>query len=265
MTVSSYLNNLADRLIIRNLEKDSIKKSFDTLESRLKSYFGGDIGFVRKFGSYHRETILPRDYDFNSDVDVMVKFTDKSYKPQTYLNKLRKFAEYWYSRSEIYQSSPTIVLELNHIKFELVPCLEAEWYEDGNYKIPSKASDYQEWLLTSPFDFYDELIRVNKIFDYKIKPLIRIMKRWNVNTKYSKIYDSFSLEKKIVSHGFSYSNSSLKDYFFDFVTNMNKFDLSYQYQRDEVEKLIDKVREIKRDENEYPNWAENELRKFFDN
>ena len=264
MTVSSYLNDLAEKLIIRDSEKDSISRSFHALESRLSNYFGNDIGFVRKFGSYHRETILPRDYDFNSDVDVLVEFKDKSYKPQTYLSKLKRFAEYWYSRSEIYQSSPTIVLELNHIKFELVPCLEAEWYEGGNYKIPSKASDYQEWLLTSPSEFNDELIRKNKAFDYKIKPLIRILKRWNVNTRYSKIYDSFKLEEKIVNHSFSYLNSSLKDYFFDFVINMNRLDLQYQYQREEVEKFVNKIKEIQRDEKEYPNWAESELRKFFD-
>ncbi|MBN6067726.1 nucleotidyltransferase [Aggregatibacter actinomycetemcomitans] len=263
MTVSSYLNELANQLIIRDSEKDSIRRSFSTLESRLNNYFNGDIEFVRKFGSYHRETILPRNYDINSDVDVLVKFTDKSYKPQTYLNKLKQFAEYWYSRSEIYQSSPTIVLELNHIKFELVPCLDAEWYESGNYKIPSKASDYQEWLLTSPFEFNDELTRRNKTFNYKIKLLIRVLKRWNVNTRYSKIYDSFKLEEKIVNHGFSYLNSSLKDYFFDFVTNMNGFDLP-SYKREEVEKLINKVKEIQRNEDNYPIWAENELRKIFD-
>lgn len=263
MTVSSYLKDLSERLIIRNSEKDSIRRSFSALESRLSNYFGSDIGFVRKFGSYHRETILPRNYDFNSDVDVLVEFKDKSYKPQTYLSKLKRFAEYRYSRSEIYQSSPTIVLELNHIKFELVPCLEAEWYEGGNYKIPSKSSDYQEWLLTSPFEFNDELIRKNKVFDYKIKPLIRILKRWNVNTGYSKIYDSFKLEEKIVNHCFSCLDSSLKDYFFDFVMSMNGFDLP-DYKREEVKKLVNKIQEIRRDEHKYPIWAENELRKFFD-
>ncbi|KYK76571.1 hypothetical protein SC936_07460 [Aggregatibacter actinomycetemcomitans serotype e str. SC936] len=263
MTVSSYLNDLADQLIIRDSEKDSIRRSFSTLDYRLNNYFKDDIEFVRKFGSYHRETILPRDYDISSDVDVLVKFTDKSYKPQTYLNKLKQFAEHWYSHSEIYQSSPTIVLELNHIKFELVPCLDAEWYESGNYKIPSKASDYQEWLLTSPFEFNDALTRKNKIFNYKIKPLIRVLKRWNVSTRYSKIYDSFKLEEKIVNHGFSYLNSCLKDYFFDFVTNMNGFDLP-DYKREEVEKLVNMVKEIQRDEDNYPIWAENELRKIFD-
>jgi len=264
MTVSSYLNSLAGNLIIRDSEKESIRRSFNTLESRLKSYFGSEISFVLKFGSYHRETILPRQYDYNSDVDVLIKFSDQSYQTQTYLNKLRRFAEYKYSTSEISQSNPTIILKLNHIKFELVPCIDAEWYQSESYKIPSKASDYQQWLLASPFDFNNSLVARNRLFDYKIKPLIRVLKRWNVNTRYSKIYDSFILENKIVDFNFSYQNSSIKDYFYEFVTNMNYYDLSYQYQKDEAKKLINKVREIQKDEYLYPNLAESGLRKFFE-
>lgn len=262
MSVGSYLDNLAKDLIIRDDEKASIKKSFDTLKWRLESYFGSDIGFVKKFGSYHRETILPRKHDFNSDVDVMILFKNKSYQPQTYLNKLKLFAEYWYSRSEIYQSNPTIVLELNHIKFELVPCIEAEYYESGNYKIPSKASDYSKWLLTSPFEFNDSLTTKNIAHNYKIKPLVRVMKKWNTKQR---VYSSFELEKKIVNcYSFSWNNSNLKEYLYDFVGSLSYFDLPYQYQKDRVKNLIDKISEIKRDEYQYPTLSEIAIKEIFE-
>lgn len=264
MTVSSYLNNLAENLVIRGSERESISKSFNTLEARLKSYFGDGITFVLKFGSYHRDTILPRQYDYHSDVDVLIKFSDQSYQPQTYLNKLRRFAEYKYSTSEISQSNPTIILKLNHIKFELVPCIDADWYQPDNYKIPSKASDYEQWILTSPFDFNSKLVNVNGLNNYKIKPLVRILKRWNVNTRFPKIYDSFVLEKKIVNFNYGFYNSTLKDYFYDFVTNMNCYDLQYKYQVDEAKKFIDKIKEIREDEILYPALSERELRKFFE-
>jgi hypothetical protein len=64
-------------------------------------------------------------------------------KPQTYLNRLRRFAELKYSTSEVFQSSPTIVLSLNHISFELVPAI----YNYG-YQIPSPASSWEEWMST---------------------------------------------------------------------------------------------------------------------
>lgn len=70
-------------------------------------------------------------------------------------------------------------------------------------------------------------------------------------------------KKKIVNHCFSYTNSSLKDYFFDFVMSMNGFDLP-DYKREKVKKLVNKIQEIRRNEHKYPIWAENELRKFFD-
>ena len=39
MTVNSYLNDLARRLIVRDSEKDCIRRSFIVLESRLSNYF----------------------------------------------------------------------------------------------------------------------------------------------------------------------------------------------------------------------------------
>ena len=76
------------------------------------------------FGSYIRGTILPRKADASSDIDIMVMFLNPNgYKPQTFLNRLKNFAEHYYSTSEIYQSNPTVVLELNHMRlWEKAPC-----------------------------------------------------------------------------------------------------------------------------------------------
>lgn len=266
MSVNSYLTNLATNLIIRDSEKESIKISNSTLETRLKSYFGNEIGFVSIFGSYQRNTILPREYDIYSDIDVMVLFGDTSFKPQTYLNKLRRFAESRYRTSEIYQSSPTIVLKLNHIKFELVPSLFAEYYASDKYKIPSKANSYEDWLYTSPFEFSDTVTAKNKEHGNYIKPLIRIMKRWNrIN---SGVYESFELEQMIINNGF-YSclfdiNANLWSYFYNFVSSLNTSSLAYQYQKDAVSKLKNKVNEVKNHETSYPSIAENIISSIFD-
>ena len=76
---------------------------------------------------------------------VVFDTSDGQKKPQTYLDRLKKFAETKYSTSEIFQSSPTIVLSLNHIKFELVPAI----YNYG-YQIPSPASSWVDWVSTDP-------------------------------------------------------------------------------------------------------------------
>lgn len=138
MSVNSYLTDLASALVLSSTEKDHISTSVETIKTRLSLYFSTEVEEKKVFGSYVRGTILPRKADDKSDVDIMVVFKNPDgYKPQTFLNRLLKFAEKYYSSSEIYQSSPTIVLELNHIKFELTPA----YVQYGMYYIPNGQSN----------------------------------------------------------------------------------------------------------------------------
>lgn len=190
MSVNSYLNNLASSLVLSESEKSNISTSVNTIKTRLGWYFSSDVVEKNIFGSYVRGTILPRKVDEKSDVDIMVVFSNPyRYKPQTFLNKLKAFAEKYYSSSEIYQSSPTVVLELHHIKFELTPAYQ----EYGMYYIPNGPSN---WMYTDPDGFYDTLTKCNVNNSYKIKPVVRLLKHWNIQKNYRDIA-SFSMEKKI--------------------------------------------------------------------
>ena len=94
MSINTYLSETASNLVLSVKEKDGITTSINTLESRLNSYFGSDIEEKFKFGSYTRVTILPRKVDENSDVDYMIVFENSNgYKPQTFLDRLKRFAE----------------------------------------------------------------------------------------------------------------------------------------------------------------------------
>lgn len=210
--LNSYLANIASKLIIRDSEKEKIKASADSIKQKISWYFGNDVSKVIVFGSYSRNTILPRKVDEKSDIDIMIVFSDKSYKPQTYLNKLRNFVNYYYHSSDIKQSKPTIVLSLEHIRFELVPAITDYTYLEY-YKIPSKASDYLDWIETKPNDFNDDLVKINNARYSLIKPLIRVMKYWNAKNGY--IFESYFLEKEIVRiHQISYFNYNLKGLLF---------------------------------------------------
>ena len=159
MSVLRHLNSLSTQLVLSENEKTSISNSLVTLSTRLSSYFGSNITNHFKFGSYPRVTILPRKADSKSDVDYMIIFSTSDGKktPQAYLDRLRKFAETKYSTSEIYQSSPTIVLSLNHIRFELVPAI----YDFG-YQIPSPASSWSKWIYTDPSKADQDILDKNK-------------------------------------------------------------------------------------------------------
>ncbi len=215
MSVNPHLKSLASTLVLSEAEKSSITTSINTLSSRLTLYFSNTVTNHFQFGSSTRGTILPRKADSHSDIDYMVVFntSDGQKKPQTYLDRLRRFVEARYSTSEICQSHPTIVLSLNHINFELVPAI----YNYG-YHIPSPASSWLEWTSTDPSGTNELLQNENKDNNYQIKPLVRLIKYWNTRNGYP--FTSFYLEQDIVSRSF-WGCSTLKDYFYEFWSGFN--------------------------------------------
>jgi hypothetical protein len=243
MSVLSYLENLASLLNIAEHESINITRSINTLYTRLGNYFiNGDLKEQFRFGSSIRKTMLPRNADPNSDVDYMVVFDNAiSYKPQTFISRLKRFAEFYYSSSEIYQSSPTVVLVLGHIKFDLVP-----GYRNWNsLYIPAPRTSYTDWIVTDPLSFNTTIEQANKNANFLLKPMIRLLKYWNANNGY--IYESYSLEQKMANINFYFCNN-LKDYLFRAVDGFNTMDLP-GYKRQKVaraKQIVENVREYER-------------------
>lgn len=236
MSVNSYLTNLASTAIIRDDEKTSIQRSIVTLQLRVGAYFGGQAAEEFVFGSYSRGTILPRHMDMDSDVDYMIVFADGGLRPQSYLDRLRRFAEHYYSQSEIVQSSPTIVLSLNHIRFELVPALKG-WF--GNYQIPAKASDWGDWIDTNPNNFNTKLVNANQSHGNLIKPVVRLLKYWNATAGYP--YESYALEQKVATHSYGWLGLSparqIGNYFSSFIDGLYLDIFAPRWKRDVHERL----------------------------
>ncbi len=262
MTVNSHLTALSNFAIVRDRERDCIQRSLATLQDRLNRHFGTNISNQFVFGSYSRNTILPRSMDTNSDVDYMIVLTDSSARPQTYLNRLRRFVEAYYSRSEIFQSNPTIVLSLNHIKFELVPAIN-DWF--SGLKIPAKTSAYEDWISTDPTGFNQQLTSANQAHRNLIKPLIRIMKYWNARNRYP--FDSYELEQDIVQHDFGlfglFMPKQLKDYFYDYAGQVNVGWSAPQWKKDAVVRLRRVIEEAKQLEGDgYLETAEKRIKQL---
>lgn len=159
-----------------------------------------------------RGTNLPRILDDLSDVDYMVVFGDKDKTPQTYLDRLRGFVETHFPRSMIRQENPTIVLELDHIKFDLVPAVNSWW---SGLIIPGKEG---AWQSTDPDGFNKALVARHAECDQMLRPAIRLIKCWNARNGYP--FESFGLEKWIVERNY-WTCESLRDYVFAI---FNKFD-----------------------------------------
>ncbi|SFO14060.1 SMODS domain-containing nucleotidyltransferase [Nitrosospira briensis] len=253
MSVITYLEKRASNAVLSEIEKISINRSIDTIKSRLDSYFGTELKEHFRFGSSTRGTILPRSMDGKSDIDYMIVFKDDGYTPQTYLDRIKRFADIYYSSSEIKQSSPSIVLQLNHIRFDLVPAL-SNWYQ--GYRIPNGGS---AWRDTNPNDFNAQLTVKNNAELSMIKPTIRLVKFWNAQGGF--IYDSYGLEKYIVELGF-FNCGNQKDYLFKVIDSLNSY-TEVQWKKEEIErakKIIAQVRAY--ESGGMPYSAENEVKKL---
>lgn len=261
MSIKTYLENKANNAIIRDKEKDSIKKSIETIQNRLDKYFDDKLEEHFEFGSYTRNTILPRSDDLHSDIDYMVVFKDNSYTPQTYLDKLKQFVGNYYSKSEIKQSHPTIRLELNHITFELVPAINNNY---SGYSIPLKTDGEDTWIPTNPNEFNKELTTSNKNNNSLIKLLVRLLKIWNAKHDY--VYESYLLEKDIIEKYFFFftRGEHIKDYFYNYIESINIDDSLAQFKKSEIEKLKEKIAQAKeKEENNNSDEAENIICQIF--
>lgn len=236
MTINSHLTSLANHAILRDDEKASVQRSIAALQTRLGNHLGNQIGQHFVFGSYSRGTILPRSMDPQSDVDYMVVFADTGLQPQSYLDRLRRFAEARYARSEVEQSHPTVVLELNHIRFELVPAVQ-KWF--SGLQIPGKGSGYQSWQDTDPNGFNQTLSNANQANGNLIKPLVRVMKYWNATAKHP--FESYALEKHIAGQTYGFlgllGSRQLADFFFQAVDSLDVGWSAPQWKRDAVGRL----------------------------
>ena len=256
MSVLSFLTDTASSAVLSTTEQTSITTSITTLQSRMALHFdSGVIAQHFRFGSSTRGTILPRSMDEQSDIDYMVVFSDSSATPQTYLNRLKTFVEKRYGSSEIYQSNPTIVLELNHIKFDLVPATKT-WL--GELQIPNGSGG---WMTTNPNDFNATLEAKNKEHKSLIKPTIRLFKYWNATAGFP--FQSFEMEKWVCGLSFWFL-ANQKDYFLAVIENLNTSTSYSRWVNDEITRaknIVANVRQYEKDE--MPVTAECEIKTLF--
>lgn len=239
--VNAYLRQVAGSALISPKEQATIETSIATLDKRLFEEFDNSIVAKRLiFGSFARQTMLPRWMDEQSDVDYMVVFADTNKEPQTYLDRLRRFADNRYWNSTRYQDHPTLALDLNHIRFELVPARDTGMW--AGLQIPTKSTTFK-WMETNPDEFSKVLDAKDRSHKELIRPLVRLAKYWNACAGY--VFESYALEQKVVAHGFLWVPDDLEAYFFAF---MGSLDVSYfdaQWRKDRIVALKQALSDVR--------------------
>ena len=213
ISINNKLINFAQQQLVlghTSNERERIASSLTQLQKVLNDKLYNETKEIKVFGSYTRNTILPRNFDSNSDVDLLVIFNTSNGKktPGTYRRNIGDALDNSYPLSVVKKDFPTVKLELNHIMFDIVPCYIEEYWNARTYYIP-KADD--SWRITIPNDINDELSRKNQQYGNNIvRNVIRLCKHWNSNA--GRYFDSYEMEKWIVGRYF-YSGDNLYDKF----------------------------------------------------
>lgn len=258
MSINTYLEDISSKLIIKGDEKESIANSINIFRDRMENYFlsheSVDLKEVKIFGSYQRDTNLPQHVDYGTDVDIMLVMENDGATPQTYLDRIRRAVETKYPTSQIRQSSPTVVLQMQHIKFEITPAI----MKDYLYKIKNNQN---QWMYTFCATDLGNLSTANKNNCYMVKPLIRLLKYWNRDKNY-KSFSSYELEKVIVEHYQinRYQGYDLKKYLLVGLKSLYKL-VEYNYQKENLDKAVFNVQEAINNESLYPSCAMSEIKK----
>ena len=202
------LNGLLERFASQELvmgrrdeERKRIKNSIENLSFWLKHKLEGEIEEIFPFGSWTRNTILPRAYDENSDIDLMVVFKkdklgDYYGKAEDCLSKIRKFAAASYPQSYVRKDAPAVKLELGFIKYDLVPAIS--YYAPNMYMIP-RLTPFIRWEQTIPKDLDPVITQLNtRYVGNLVRNVIRICKYWNKSGNHTTM-SSYQLESFVLN------------------------------------------------------------------
>lgn len=212
MSINNILSNFAQQKLVlgrTSAEREHIDNSLNHLQVVLKNKLSNEIKNFLIFGSYTRNTILPRQYDSCSDVDLMVVFNG-TLSPETYRTKIRDVIESAYPNSISKKDFPAVKLELNHIQFDLVPAYYSEdWLGYSHCHIPDKKNSWQE---TTPNDINKPLQEKNQSCGNNIiRNTIRLCKHWNANAE--RPFESYLMEKQIINLSYWNANDTYSRFY----------------------------------------------------
>lgn len=178
-------------------------------------------------GSYARDTaIRPLD-----DVDVifvidpffwvsgLAALFDRP-SPVAVLTTFAHAIRYRYPVSSTYGQRRSVRLELDHLDIDCVPAIEDSPGSDFIW-IPDRNAD--EWIKSSPKRHSAQATAANQLNGGRLKPLVKLLKRWNGNLPSTANVRSFLIETLAVTLFKNRQCATLEQgllMFFDFLTGL---------------------------------------------
>ena len=193
--LSTKFEKFRQKIELTQNQRDKIKTSHKHLREKILQ----PLDYVSQTfltGSYKKKTLI----NPANDIDVFVVlsgYTQYDIKPNTILDKLKKDLNITYPKTPVKQDKPCIVIDFNHVTFELTPAIEVENYWGYNtFYIPEMSKNNTWQLIENPRVLEEELTEANKRLNQKLNPLIKMMKKCKIHNGLKT--PSFEMEKMAI-------------------------------------------------------------------
>ena len=180
-TLLQSIDKFIENITVTDRQEDNIKSSFDNLKTNLmKEESNLSVKEVFLNGSYERDTII-RPLD---DIDLFAVIDQTDYaengldpNPQSVLTKFKNYlnglSDY---KDKVKQDRPCVTVVLSDKNFDVLPSLR----KSGALYIPN--SDLNGWVFSDPKTHTDNLNRINRNRNYKVKSIVKAVKQWKRET-----------------------------------------------------------------------------------
>lgn len=189
LTTAKAFEEFKDKLLLTDAQRETVKSRKSATAGYLDDAFPSSSDLPLKttylMGSAGRDTII-RPLD---DIDVLAIFTNKDdifnklyrYDSQKFLYRVRDALNSY--RVEIVgargQAVRLFYKAMPHV--DIAPVFE---WSGGGFALPNGTGG---WLTTDPYEHHDWIAQRNKDLSYRLKPMVRMLKRWNnVHSRYLK-------------------------------------------------------------------------------
>ncbi len=257
-TLLQSIDEMIDNISVTDRQEESIETSTSNLDDNLTNDDNDlDVDSTFVNGSYERDTII-RPLD---DVDIFAVLNRKEWSdeygvlpdPQSVLtkikNKLNSLSDY---KDKVTQDRPCVTVKLSDKNFDVLPSFEESY---GGYLIPNY--DLASWTYTYPEQLTNNLNECHRNNNYKIKPMVKVVKYWN-REKNKKRVPSFQVEETMITYfnvnSFANYEEGIRSWFnnAEYYLDKSKFKTANKY-----DDSISKIKKVKEKLNEAKSHIDN--------
>lgn len=254
MTLLQSIDTLIYNITVTDRQEQNIKNSLSNIEGHLKTKDNGlyvDETFTN--GSWERDTIIRP----LNDIDLFAVLNREEWKddkgnlptPQSVLTKMKNYlnglSDY---KDKVYQDRPCVTIKLSDKNFDVLPSFAQL---GGGYMIPSY--DLSGWTFSDPEQLTKDLNATHKQKNYKLKPVIKVIKYWNREFN-GKLIPSYHIEEAAINmfklNSITNYEEAIRLWFENAESNLysHKFKSNDQYTTaiNRIKKVKDKLNEAKK-------------------